>query len=159
MISNEKKTVSFRKILVSLTAAVGLVAIAAPAMAAGGAKHPREGNFSFEGPFGTYDQGQLQRGYKVYKEVCASCHGMDLMHFRNLGDKHGPFWNPKYPNPNDNPVVKALAKEAQVPDIDSETGEALMRDATTADKFPNPYPNATAAAAANGTSRPSSVFR
>ena len=154
MISNEKKTVSFRKILVSLTAAVGLVAIAAPAMAAGGAKHPREGNFSFEGPFGTYDQGQLQRGYKVYKEVCASCHGMDLMHFRNLGDKHGPFWNPKYPNPNDNPVVKALAKEAQVPDIDSETGEALMRDATTADKFPNPYPNATAAAAANGGAMP-----
>lgn len=154
MISNEKKTVSFRKILVSLTAAVGLVAIAAPAMAAGGAKHPREGNFSFEGPFGTYDQGQLQRGFKVYKEVCASCHGMDLMHFRNLGDKHGPFWNPKYPNPNDNPVVKALAKEAQVPDIDSETGEALMRDATTADKFPNPYPNATAAAAANGGAMP-----
>jgi ubiquinol-cytochrome c reductase cytochrome c1 subunit len=76
------------------------------------------------------------------------------MHFRNLGDKHGPFWNPKYPNPNDNPVVKALAKEAQVPDIDSETGEALMRDATTADKFPNPYPNATAAAAANGGAMP-----
>ena len=154
MISNEKKTVSFRKILVSLTAAVGLVAIAAPAMAAGGAKHPREGGFSFEGPFGTYDQGQLQRGYKVYKEVCASCHSMNLVHFRNLGDKHGPFWNPEYPNPNDNPVVKALAKEVQVPDIDSETGEALMRDATTADKFPSPYPNATAAAAANGGAAP-----
>ncbi|MEG1030107.1 MAG: cytochrome c1, partial [Brevundimonas sp.] len=112
------------------------------------------GGFSLEGPFGTYDQGQLQRGYKVYKEVCASCHGMELMHFRNLGDKHGPFWNPEYPNPNDNPVVKALAKEVQVPDIDSETGEALMRDATTADKFPSPYPNATAAAAANGGAAP-----
>ena len=154
MISNEKKTVSLRKILVSLTAAVGLVAIAAPAMAAGGAKHPREGGFSFEGPFGTYDQGQLQRGYKVYREVCSSCHSMNLVHFRNLGDKHGPFWNPEYPNPNDNPVVKALAKELQVPDIDSETGEALMRDATTADKFPSPYPNATAAAAANGGAAP-----
>ena len=154
MISNEKKTVSFRKTLVVLTAALGLAATAAPALAAGGAKHPRSGGFSFEGPFGTYDQGQLQRGFKVYTEVCASCHGMDLMHFRNLGDKHGPFWNPDYPNPNDNPVVKALAKEAQVPDIDSETGEALMRDATTADKFPNPYPNATAAAAANGGAAP-----
>ena len=154
MISNEKKTVSFRKTLVVLTAALGLAATAAPALAAGGAKHPRSGGFSFEGPFGTYDQGQLQRGYKVYREVCASCHGMDLVHFRNLGDKHGPFWNPKYPNPNDNPVVKALAKESQVPDIDSETGEALMRDATTADKFPSPYPNATAAAAANGGAAP-----
>src|SRR5690606_37258929 len=82
------------------------------------------------------------------------CHGMDLVHFRNLGDKHGPFWNPKYPNPNDNPVVKALAKEIQVADIDSETVEALMRDATTADRFPNPYPNATAAAAANGGAMP-----
>nr|WP_314432080.1 cytochrome c1 [uncultured Brevundimonas sp.] len=154
MISNEKKTVSFRKTLVVLTAALGLAATAAPALAAGGAKHPRSGGFSFEGPFGTYDQGQLQRGYKVYKEVCASCHSMNLVHFRNLGDKHGPFWNPEYPNPNDNPVVKALAKESQVPDIDSETGEALMRDATTADKFPNPYPNATAAAAANGGAAP-----
>lgn len=154
MMSNEKKTVSFRKILVSVTAAVGLVAIAAPAMAAGGAKHPRDGGFSFAGPFGTFDQGQLQRGYKVYREVCASCHGMDLVHFRNLGDKHGPFWNPKYPNPNDNPVVKALAKEIQVADIDSETGEDLRRDATTADRFPNPYPNPTAAAAANGGAMP-----
>ena len=154
MISNEKKTVSFRKTLVVLTAALGLAATAAPALAAGGAKHPRSGGFSFEGPFGTYDQGQLQRGYKVYKEVCASCHSMNLVHFRNLGDKHGPFWNPEYPNPNDNPVVKALAKEVQVPDIDSETGEALMRDATTADKFPSPYPNATAAAAANGGAAP-----
>lgn len=79
---------------------------------------------------------------------------MNLVHFRNLGDKHGPFWNPEYPNPNDNPVVKALAKEVQVADIDSETGEALMRDATTADKFPSPYPNATAAAAANGGATP-----
>ena len=152
--NNEKKTVSFRKILVSVAAAAGIAAIASPAMAAGGAKHPRDGGFSFVGPFGTFDQGQLQRGYKVYREVCASCHGMNLVHFRNLGDQHGPFWNPKYPNPNDNPVVKALAKEIQVADIDSETGEAIMRDATTADKFPNPYPNATAAAAANGGAAP-----
>ena len=152
--SKENKIVSFRKILVSAIAAAGIVAVASPALAAGGAKHPRDGGFSFDGPFGTFDQGQLQRGYKVYREVCASCHGMDHLHLRNLGDNHGPFWNPKYPNPNDNPVVKALAKELQVADIDSETGEALMRDATTADKFPNPYPNATAAAAANGGAAP-----
>ena len=150
---NENK-MTFRKILVSAIAAAGIVAVASPALAAGGGKHPRDGGFSFNGPFGTFDQGQLQRGYKVYREVCASCHGMDHVHFRNLGDKHGPFWNPKYTNPNDNPVVKALAKEIQVADIDSETGEAIMRDATTADKFPNPYPNATAAAAGNGGAAP-----
>ncbi len=142
------------KILASAAVAFGLVVTAAPALAAGGAKHPRSGGFSFEGPFGTFDQGQLQRGYKVYREVCASCHGMNLMHFRNLGDPTGPFYDSHYPNPNDNPIVKALAAEIQVADIDSETGEAIRRDATTADRFPNPYPNATAAAAANGGAAP-----
>ncbi len=145
--------VSMSRIIASAAVAVGLLA-AAPALAAGGAAHPRSGGFSFEGPFGVYDQGQLQRGYKVYQEVCAACHGMNLMHYRNLGDRNGPFWNPKYPNPNDNPVVKALAAEIQVPDIDSETGEPIQRDATPADKFRSPYPNATAAAAGNGGAAP-----
>ena len=148
------KIMSFKTIIASAAVALGLMAGAAPALASGGAAHPRSGGFSFEGPFGTYDQGQLQRGYKVYHEVCAACHSMNLMHYRNLGDAHGPFWNPKYPNPNDNPVVKALAKEVQVGDIDSETGEAIQRDATPADKFRAPYPNATAAAAGNGGAAP-----
>ena len=147
-------SLSIRTTLTSIAAAVGLLAAAAPVLAAGGAAHPRSGGFSFEGPFGTFDQGQLQRGYKVYREVCASCHSMNLMHFRNLGDPSGPFYNPRYPNPNDNPVVKALAKEIQVADIDSETGEPVMRDAVPADRFPSPYPNATAAAAANGGAAP-----
>ena len=115
---------------------------------------PARQAWSFAGIFGQYDQAQLQRGYKVYKEVCASCHSMNLVHFRNLGDRNGPFWNPKYPNPNDNPVVKTLAGEVQVNDIDSETGEPIRRDATPADRFPDPYPNATAAAAANGGAAP-----
>lgn len=149
-----KLTVSTTKIIASAAVALGLAVSATPALAAGGAAHPRSGGFSFEGPFGVYDQGQLQRGYKVYHEVCAACHSMNLMHYRNLGDAHGPFWNPRYPNPNDNPVVKALAAENQVPDIDSETGEAIMRDATPADKFRQPYPNATAAAAGNGGAAP-----
>ena len=148
-----KMSVSISRIIASAAVAVGLM-VAAPAFASGGAAHPRSGGFSFEGPFGVYDQGQLQRGYKVYQEVCAACHGMNLMHYRNLGDRHGPFWNPKYPNPNDNPVVKALAAEVQVPDIDSETGEPIQRDATPADKFRSPYPNATAAAAGNGGAAP-----
>ena len=142
------------KTLASAALALGLIVSASPALASGGALHPRSGGFSFEGPFGTFDQGQLQRGYKVYREVCSSCHGMNLMHFRNLGDKTGPFWDPHYPNPNDNPVVKTLAGEVQVNDIDSETGEPIRRDATPADRFPDPYPNATAAAAANGGAAP-----
>jgi ubiquinol-cytochrome c reductase cytochrome c1 subunit len=148
-----KMSVSMSRLVASAVAALGLMT-AAPALAEGGAAHPRSGGFSFDGPFGVYDQGQLQRGYKVYQEVCAACHGMNLMHYRNLGDRNGPFWNPKYPNPNDNPVVKALAAEIQVADIDSETGEPIQRDATPADRFRAPYPNATAAAAGNGGAAP-----
>lgn len=142
------------KTLAAAAAALGLVAAAAPALAAGGAEHPRNYDFSFEGPFGTFDQAQLQRGYKVYREVCAACHGMNLLSFRNLGDRGGPFWDEHYPNPNENPYVRAIAAEFEIADIDSETGEDIMRPGTSADAFPEPYPNATAAAAANGGAAP-----
>ena len=146
---------SMKKTLVLIAAAAGLALVAAqPALASGGAEHPRKGGFSFEGPFGTFDQAQLQRGYKVYREVCASCHGMDLMYFRTLAEPGGPFYDAHQVNPAENRFVKVLAAEVQVPDIDSETGEAIMRDAVPADKFPNPYPNATAAAAGNGGAAP-----
>ncbi|MFN3930263.1 MAG: cytochrome c1 [Brevundimonas sp.] len=146
---------SMKKTLVLIAVAAGLsFAAVQPALAAGEAKHPRKGGFSFEGPFGTFDQAQLQRGYKVYREVCASCHGMDLMYFRTLAEPGGPFYDSHQINPAENRFVKALAAEAQVPDIDSETGEAIMRDAVPADRFPNPYPNATAAAAGNGGAFP-----
>jgi len=145
---------SMKKTLVLIAVAAGLAVVAQPAMAAGGAKHPRKAGFSFEGPFGTFDQGQLQRGYKVYREVCSSCHGMDLMYFRTLAEPGGPFYDSHQANPAENRFVRVLASEVQVPDIDSETGEAIMRDAVPADRFPNPYPNATAAAAGNGGAAP-----
>ena len=146
---------SMKKTLVLIAAAAGLSLMAAqPVLASGGAQHPKSGGFSFEGPFGTFDQGQLQRGYKVYREVCASCHGMDLMYFRTLAEPGGPFYDAHQLNPAANRFVKVLAAEVQVPDIDSETGEAIMRDAVPADRFPNPYPNATAAAAGNGGAAP-----
>ncbi|MBC6982255.1 cytochrome c1 [Caulobacter sp. 17J80-11] len=143
------------KTLASGVAALALAGAAAPALASGGAEHPKEVAFSFEGPLGKFDQAQLQRGYKVYREVCSACHSMNLMSFRNLGQESGPFWDPKFKhNPNDNPYVKAIAAEYEVDDIDSETGEPVKRKATPADKFPSPYPNATAAAAANGGAAP-----
>jgi ubiquinol-cytochrome c reductase cytochrome c1 subunit len=84
--------------------AAALALLAGPALAA----HPAEpeaapASWHFEGPFGKYDQAQLQRGYKVFSEVCQSCHAADLLSFRNLGEKGGPFWDPKYPNPIENP--------------------------------------------------------
>jgi len=135
-------------------AALGLAFIAGPALASGGSAPLREHTWGFEGPFGKFDQAQLQRGYKVYREVCSACHSMDLVYFRTLAEKGGPFYDPKYPNPNDNPYAKALAAEAQVPDIDSETGDPIQRPATTADAFPNPFPNEAAARASNGGAMP-----
>ncbi len=140
--------------LVSGLAALALTAVAAPALAAGGSLKPKDVAFSFDGPFGTYDQAQLQRGFKVYREVCAACHSIKLLSIRNLGDKHGPFYDPKYPNPNDNPVVKAIAAEYEVPDIDSETGDAITRKAVPADRFPSPFANEEAAKASNGGAYP-----
>jgi ubiquinol-cytochrome c reductase cytochrome c1 subunit len=151
----KSKTLSIRNTLVALVAVAGLSVSAAPALASGGHSLPlKDGGFSFEGPFGTFDQGQLQRGYKVYKEVCAACHSMNLMHFRDLGIQGGPFYDPKAENPAANRFVKALAAEAQVADIDNETGETIQRPGIAADKFPAPYPNHTAAAAANGGAAP-----
>jgi ubiquinol-cytochrome c reductase cytochrome c1 subunit len=79
---------------------------------------------------------------------------MNLMHFRTLGEKGGPFYDPHAENPAANRFVKALAAEAQVTDIDNETGEAIQRPGIAADLFPSPYPNHTAAAAANGGAAP-----
>lgn len=135
-------------------AALGLAFVAGPASAAGGHAVMKHVGWSFDGPFGKFDQAQLQRGYKVYREVCSSCHAMSLVYFRTLGEKGGPFYNARYPNPNDNPYVKALAAEAVVPDIDSETGDAIQRPATSADHFPAPFPNDAAARGSNGGALP-----
>lgn len=145
---------SMKKTLVLITAAIGLSLAAQPALAAGDKPKPRSGGFSFEGPFGTFDQGQLQRGYKVYREVCAACHGMNLMYFRTLAERGGPFYESGQASPAENRFVRALAAEAQIADIDTETGEPIMRDGIPADRFPSPYANATAAAAANGGAAP-----
>lgn len=141
-------------LVLALGASLVGLSISGAAVAGSTELAPKSVHWSFEGPFGLYDQEQLQRGYKVYREVCSSCHSMNMVAFRNLGDRGGPFWNPKYPNPNDNPVVKTIAKDYQFPEIDSETGEVGKRPGTPADYFPNPYPNPEAGRAANGGALP-----
>jgi ubiquinol-cytochrome c reductase cytochrome c1 subunit len=142
-----------RKVFAAATLA-GVLAMAAPALAATTQAPLKDVHWSFEGPFGMYDQAQLQRGFKVYKEVCSACHSLNQIAFRNLGDPGGPFWDPKYPNSNDNPVVKAIAKDYQIADIDSDSGDAIKRPGVTADYFPSPFPNDAAARAANGGALP-----
>jgi ubiquinol-cytochrome c reductase cytochrome c1 subunit len=112
------------------------------------------GGWQHEGYFGTYDQNALQRGFKVYREVCSSCHGLKLLAFRHLGEKGGPFFMEEHPNPNDNPKVKAIAAEYQIADIDQETGDPTTRAGIPADRFPNPFPNEAAARASNGGALP-----
>lgn len=122
----------------------------------GGGHHLKEpaGGWSFAAFNGTYDRNALQRGYRVYAEVCSSCHGMKSMTFRNLAQKGGPFYDAAYPNPNDNPVVKEIAKSFLLPSIDEETGDAIVVEGTPADGFPEPYANDAAGRGANGGALP-----
>lgn len=101
--------------------------------------------FTFDGPFGKYDKGQLQRGLKVYSEVCSACHSLKLVAFRDfaaLGYNEDE--------------VKAIAKgwKTEVPSINPETGEPATRPAIPADKIPSPFANETAARAANNNALP-----
>lgn len=86
--------------------------------------HVTDYDFSFEGPFGTYDQMQLQRGLQVYTEVCSACHGMKFVPLRSLGDAGGPDL------PDDQ--VRAYAEFYEVfdPELDD------FRPATPTDHFP-----------------------
>ena len=142
-----------RKVL-ALAVLLGLAA--APALADTTQAPLQEQHWSFNGPFGMYDQAQLQRGFKVYAQVCSQCHSINYIAFHNLGDPGGPFWSPKYPNSNDNPYVKAIAAgwPRQVPDINADTGDPTHRPATTADVLVPPFPNDSAARASNGGALP-----
>lgn len=106
-------------------------------------KKPAKVDFQQDGPFGTWDLAQVQRGYQVYKEVCAACHSLKFVAFRDLA-KIG------YTEAE----VKALAAEWQVPGIDPNTGEDILRPGLPTDNFPDVYPNDVAAAAANNNAIP-----
>lgn len=83
----------FNKIAFACAAALGLGMGAALAAGAGGKIH--DVDFAHEGPFGTYDQHQLQRGLQVYTEVCAACHGLKYVPLRTLSDEGGPMLDPE----------------------------------------------------------------
>lgn len=111
-------------------------------------------DWSFNGAFGQYDRAAMQRGYQVYREVCAACHGLKYVAFRHLGDEDGPYYLEDFPNPNDNPYVKNFAADWTIEDIDSETGDVIDRTGIPADYFPPIYPNDAAARGSNGGALP-----
>jgi cytochrome c1 len=142
-------------------------------MAAGEALTPEHHEWSFEGPFGTFDRNAVQRGFAVYKQVCSACHSMNHLSYRNLGERGGPFaairvmdretgeerlelgeGHGEFVDPNDNPWVRAIADDYEVMTIDPETGDMIPRPARPADRFRAPYINEAQARAANGGALP-----
>jgi ubiquinol-cytochrome c reductase cytochrome c1 subunit len=103
-------------------------------------------NWSFDGIFGTFDRASLQRGYQVYKEVCAGCHSMQHLSYRNLSEKGGPEFSVE--------EAKAIASQFEVEDGPDSEGEMFMRPARLSDNFVKPYPNVEASTAANGGAYP-----
>lgn len=102
--------------------------------------------WTFNGLTGYYDRAQLRRGYQVYKNVCAACHGMRLLSYRNLGEPGGP----EFSEAN----VEQFAAEAQVTDGPNDDGEMFQRPGKPSDRFVSPYANAKAAAAAQNGAVP-----
>ena len=114
--------------------------------AAGEGAKPMKVDWSFKGITGKFDRSSLQRGYQVYKEVCASCHSMQYLSYRNLSEPGGPEFSTE--------EVKAIAASFEVLDGPNSDGEMFQRPARPSDKFVNPYPNKQAAIAANGGAYP-----
>lgn len=156
--------------LLSITAASIAAAsvLGASAEAAGGKTAPlKHEHWHFSGVFGTYDKDAVQRGFQVYETVCSNCHGVALLSFRNLGQKGGPFdvavcteeGSDKRilcDDPNQNPIVKAIAAKYkyQITDGPDDSGDMFQRAAIPSDPIPGPYANDNQARAANGGALP-----
>lgn len=113
-----------------------------PAEAAA-APRPEAQNWAHTGIFGTFDRHQLQRGFQVYREVCAVCHSMDYLHYRNLSALG-----------YSEQQVAEFAAEAMVLDGPDEFGEMFERPGLPSDRFQPPFPNQNAARAANNNAYP-----
>ena len=105
-----------------------------------------EPGWSFKGFFGKFDRAQLQRGYQVYTEVCAACHSMKYLSYRNLSQPGGPEFSEQQ--------AKIIASQFEVTDGPNSDGEMFTRPGSLSDKFVGPYPNEQAATAANGGAYP-----
>ena len=107
---------------------------------------PIKVDWSFKGLTGTFDRASLQRGFQVYKEVCASGHEMQYRRYRNRGEPGG--------NEFAEQEVKASAASFEIEDGPDSQGEMFTRPGKPSDKFKSPYPNTQAATAANGGAYP-----
>lgn len=142
-----------KTVLPLIALVIGLAGPTAAAEDVTAALPPKEMSWSFNGVFGTYDRGALQRGFQVYKEVCAACHSLDLVAFHDLASPGGPGFTEAQAK-----AIAAGYKLAAEPndkgEIFDEKGNRLTRPATLADHFPPPFANEQAARANNGGALP-----
>ena len=117
--------------------------LSSSAWGAGGEVTLKTRDWSFSGPFGTFDKAAMQRGFQVYNEVCAGCHSMKLIAFRNFADLG-----------YNEAEIKALAAQYEVQDGPNDDGEMFMRPGIPADRMPAPYANDNAARAGNNGALP-----
>lgn len=132
-----------RRSLIAAAAACGLLGFGAPAASAAEGAAIEAQEWSFKGLFGTYDRSALQRGFQVYTQVCAACHSLDFVYYRNL-EAIG-FSEDE---------VKAIAAEVEVTDGPDEDGEMFDRPGRPSDTFKAPFRNVNEAMAANGGAYP-----
>lgn len=132
-----------------LLAGALVAALAMPsgaAVAAGDYVTPPRHSWSFSGPFGTFDREQLQRGFLVFRQACASCHGLEYISFRNFAEPGGPEFTVGQ--------VEALAADFRIVDGPDSSGEMFERPGELSDRWPNPFRNKQEAAAANAGKAP-----
>ncbi len=138
--------------VVPFLGAVAIIALGAMFLTMGGAKAAgpavelKDRAWSFDAPFGTFDRSALRRGYKVYSEVCAACHAMELMKFRNLSQPGGPEFTED--------EVKVIAADYVIEDGPDDFGDMFERARLPKDPFPSPFDNENAARASNGGAYP-----
>src|SRR6202161_2525977 len=135
-----------RRIVVAFALAASLSAFGMRMASAQEADAPPLQHWSFAGPFGVFDQGQLQRGFKIYREVCSNCHSLKLLAFRNLADPGGPDFTEAQ--------AAAIAATFQVTAGPNDQGEMFQRAGKISDRFPPPFANDQAARNANGGALP-----
>ena len=126
-----------------LIASLAALALGSGAAGAAEGEHLRTREWPQEGIFGKFDRAALQRGFQVFKEVCASCHAAKYLRFRDLAGIG-----------LDQETIKAVASEYTVLDGPDDNGEMFERPAKPFDAFPPPFPNPQAARAANGGAYP-----
>ncbi len=132
-----------RRILFGAAVGAALGMVADTGLAAEGGEAPKQQSWSFQGIFGDFDNHELQRGYQVYAEICASCHSLKYIAFRHL---EGIGLNEEQ--------IKALAATFQITDGPDEFGDMFDRPGLPSDFMPNPFPNDEAARSANGGALP-----